>query len=191
MTYYVHLFVSREIRSTHTLTTRLYHRAMLWEHKINTVVMMTGLEEGGRAKCERYWPFEGKSMENDFFQAGPLPVFGGDGDPPPLPFASVLYKHWGRPRLQFPSLTIPLPFCVLLQLATTETHDCGQFILSTLELKEKASGFVRKISHFWCVDSKDAASSHDARLRFVALHWVVSHVSSRVSSCSSQVHRMA
>ena len=37
-----------------------------------------------------------------------------------------------------------------LQLTTTETHDCGQFVLSSLELKEKATGFTHSINHFWC-----------------------------------------
>ena len=31
---------------------------MVWENNVTCVVMATGLLEGGKQKCERYWPEE-------------------------------------------------------------------------------------------------------------------------------------
>ena len=28
----------------------------MWQEKPSTIVMLTNLEEGGKIKCERYWP---------------------------------------------------------------------------------------------------------------------------------------
>lgn len=37
---------------------------MIWEQEISCIVMTTGLTEGGRKKCDRYWPSEG-SQDHD------------------------------------------------------------------------------------------------------------------------------
>ncbi|CAL1538421.1 unnamed protein product, partial [Lymnaea stagnalis] len=34
---------------------------MLWEHKVDKVVMLTNLIEENKIKCERYWPVDGKA----------------------------------------------------------------------------------------------------------------------------------
>ena len=36
---------------------------MIWEHKVANIIMATGLEEGGKVKCERYWPEEFKEEQ--------------------------------------------------------------------------------------------------------------------------------
>ncbi len=33
---------------------------MVWEHKVTCIIMATGLVEGSKVKCERYWPQEFK-----------------------------------------------------------------------------------------------------------------------------------
>ncbi|XP_077594625.1 receptor-type tyrosine-protein phosphatase H-like isoform X4 [Stigmatopora nigra] len=37
---------------------------MIWEQKVNTVVMVTNCKEGIRTKCELYWPEHGKSCQH-------------------------------------------------------------------------------------------------------------------------------
>lgn len=45
---------------------------MLWEHDIEIIVMMTGLKENGRNKCEAYWPSQpGEVMEDEDFKVRP------------------------------------------------------------------------------------------------------------------------
>jgi protein tyrosine phosphatase len=39
-------------------TTMIDFWRMIWEHKIECLVMTTGLIEGNRRKCHRYWPDE-------------------------------------------------------------------------------------------------------------------------------------
>ncbi|XP_072044699.1 receptor-type tyrosine-protein phosphatase kappa-like [Amphiura filiformis] len=34
---------------------------MIWQERTETIIMVTGLVEGGKAKCEKYWPDKGKS----------------------------------------------------------------------------------------------------------------------------------
>ncbi|XP_059173259.1 uncharacterized protein LOC131953868 [Physella acuta] len=38
---------------------------MLWEQKVDKVVMLTNLIEEGKVKCDRYWPEDGKMMFGD------------------------------------------------------------------------------------------------------------------------------
>ena len=36
---------------------------MVFQHKVPIIVMVTQLEEGGKNKCERYFPLEGKKLK--------------------------------------------------------------------------------------------------------------------------------
>ena len=36
---------------------------MVWEHKICVVVMATLLEEGGKNKCDKYFPYANETVE--------------------------------------------------------------------------------------------------------------------------------
>jgi protein tyrosine phosphatase len=101
-------------------------RAMMFEHSVEIVVMMTGLEEGGRSKCERYWPARGQIMEDAEFS-----VRGKIHNPRPTPSQ--------RPPI--------FPF----QITTLDEVDAGHYVLSILQLTEKSSRRQSEIRHFWFV----------------------------------------
>ena len=48
---------------------------MMWENNVKYIVMLTGLIEGGKNKCERYWPAH---ADGQFMQFGPVKVFTTD-----------------------------------------------------------------------------------------------------------------
>ena len=44
--------------------------SMIWDNKVRVLIMLTGLEENGRNKCEQYWP----SLEDGKTRYGPYSV---------------------------------------------------------------------------------------------------------------------
>ena len=44
--------------------------SMIWDNKVRVLIMLTGLEENGRKKCEQYWP----SLEDGKTRYGPYSV---------------------------------------------------------------------------------------------------------------------
>ena len=39
---------------------------MVWQERPSAIVMLTNCEEGGRVKCEQYWPESGKQNYGPF-----------------------------------------------------------------------------------------------------------------------------
>ena len=38
----------------------------MWQERPSAIVMLTNCEEGGRVKCEQYWPESGKKVYGPF-----------------------------------------------------------------------------------------------------------------------------
>jgi hypothetical protein len=102
------------------MTTNLLHFwRMLWENNVSVIVMLTGLVEKGKSKCERYWPAQPED--------------------PGMKFGVFNVKTASVKVCRASSVSVFLPVVVLCMIVTSPVLDISNRKLwSTTDLKRAA-----------------------------------------------------